>query len=252
VSARRFAATVRYDGTDFAGSQLQPSVRTIQGELEKATRGLFGVPTRVALAGRTDSGVHASGQVMAFSAETSLGAQTVERALNALLPVDVAVRAVREAPPGFDPRRAATRRWYRYTVLQEAARDPLRRRNVWQVGGPRDIDAMQRAAVILVGSRDFAACSGPLPGGRTSVRRVFRAEWTSLGCLLRFDIEANAFLPHMVRRLVGAIERVGRGALSVEEFTRVLEAARPGTIGPVAPPQGLRLERVWYDEGYDQ
>lgn len=250
--ARRFAATVRYDGTDFAGSQLQPKVRTVQGALEQATRGLFGVSTRVALAGRTDSGVHARGQVTAFSAETLLDVETIERALNALLPVDVAVRAVREAPPGFDPRRAATRRWYRYTILQEAARDPLRRRHAWQVGGPRDVASMQRAAAVLVGNRDFAACSGPLANGRTSVRRVFRADWSSVGCLLRFDIEANAFLPQMVRRLVGAMERVGKGTISVEEFAHVLEAASPATTGPVAPPQGLCLERVWYDEGYDQ
>ncbi|HJP40761.1 MAG TPA: tRNA pseudouridine(38-40) synthase TruA, partial [Dehalococcoidia bacterium] len=109
MSARNFSATVSYDGTDFSGSQLQPKVRTVQGELEKAARELFGVSTRVALAGRTDAGVHARGQVAAFAAETRMRAESIERALNAILSVDVAVRELREVPTGFDPRRNARR-----------------------------------------------------------------------------------------------------------------------------------------------
>jgi len=247
---RRFAATVAYDGTDYFGSQLQPLKRSVQRELESATGDLFGEFTRVAMAGRTDRGVHARGQVAAFSATTRLDGETIGRALNARLPEDVAVRSVREVPARFDPRRAATRRWYRYTILESAASDPLTRRTCWRVPPPHDIESMRRAAEALVGTRDFAACAGAIETGRTSVRSVFRAAWTAQGPNLLFDIEGNAFLPQMVRRLAGSLERVGRGSPSAEEFLHMLEHGKPATIGPLAPPRGLSLERVWYDEGY--
>ncbi len=250
MTARRFAATVSYDGAGFAGSQRQADDRTVQEELETAARALFGEPVRVELAGRTDSGVHAIGQVAAFSAQTALDAATVGRALNAHLPEDVAVRNVREAPPGFDPRRWARRRWYCYMVWNHEARAPLMRRTAWHVRGHLDREAMQRAADALQGRQDFMACSGRLEEGRTSVRTVFTAGWRCESGALLFDIEADAFLPQMVRRLTGAMVRVGRGTLAVEEFVRLLRQAEPGTLGPVAPAHGLCLQRVWYDEGY--
>lgn len=245
-----FAATVTYDGTAFAGSQIQPNARTVQEELERAAAVLFGAPTRVALAGRTDSGVHARGQVAAFTAETRHDAATVRKALNANLPEDVAVRAVRTVQADFDPRRWARRRWYRYTIATGEARDPLTRRSAWFIGGDLDVPAMQDAAGELAGKRDFIACSGPLEPGRSSVRTVFAAGWRSEGCTLLFDIEADAFLPQMVRRITGELIRVGRHATKVEDFVRLLEQARPGSMAHVAPAHGLCLERVWYDEGY--
>lgn len=250
MTAKRFAATVSYDGSEFVGSQVQPVGRTVQEVLETAAAALFGAPTRVELAGRTDSGVHARGQVAAFSAETRLEATPVGRALNAHLPDDVAVRDVREVPPGFDPRRWARRRWYRYTVANGEVRDPHARRYAWFVGGDLDLRAMSAATAALIGTRDFVACSGKLEPGRTSIRTVFEAGWSSEGCHLLFDIEADAFLPQMVRRLTGALVRVGRGGLTVEEFVRLLEKATPGAMGPNAPAHGLSLEHVWYDEGY--
>ena len=250
MTAKRFAATVSYDGSGFAGSQVQPNARTVQEVLEIAAQALFGAPTRVELAGRTDSGVHARGQVTAFSAETRLEATTVGRALNAHLPDDVAVRAVREVPPGFDPRRWARRRWYRYTITNGDVRDPLTRRFAWFVEGDLDIQAMSAASAALPGTRDFVACSGKLETGRTSVRTVFKAGWSSQGCTLLFDIEADAFLPQMVRRITGALVRVGRGGQTVEEFVRLLKEAAPGAVGPTAPAHGLSLEQIWYDEGY--
>lgn len=250
MPAKRFAATVSYDGSKFAGSQRQPNGRTVQQELETAARALFGAPARVELAGRTDSGVHARGQVAAFSVETRLEARTVGRALNAHLPEDVAVRALREVPGDFDPRRWARRRWYRYTIASGEARDPLTRHSAWYVDGNLDVPAMQAAAEALTGQRDFIACSGKLEAGRSSLRNVFRAGWRSEGCTLLFDIEADAFLPQMVRRLTGALVAIGRGSQTVEEFVRLLGQATPGAIGPSAPPHGLCLEQVWYDEGY--
>jgi tRNA pseudouridine38-40 synthase len=250
VTADRFAATVRYDGTDFAGSQIQPDVRTVQEELERAAKALFGVPTRIELAGRTDTGVHASGQVAAFTAETRLKEATVARALNAHLPEDVAVRAVRKVPDGFDPRRWARRRWYRYTIAIGESRDPLVRRNAGCIEGDLDVAAMQNAADALAGRHDFVAVSGHLKAGRTSVRTVFTAGWQRENDALLFDIEADAFLPQMVRRIVGGLIRVGRGTSNVEEFVRLLRQAEPGSMAYLAPPEGLCLQRVWYEEGY--
>jgi tRNA pseudouridine38-40 synthase len=250
VTAKRFAATVSYDGTDFAGSQLQPNARTVQRELELACERLFGAHKRVALAGRTDSGVHATGQVAAFTANTRLDAATTGRALNAHLPEDVSVRDVREVPPDFDPRRWARRRRYRYTIVNSRSRLPLWRRTAWHVEAPLDVAAMQAMADALVGRRDFIACSGPLEQGRSPERTVFEARWCSDGCATYFDIEADAFLPHMVRRITGASVRVGLGSATKEEIAGLLDEAQMGTIGPTAPAKGLCLERVTYDEGY--
>jgi tRNA pseudouridine38-40 synthase len=250
VTAKRFAATVSYDGGGFAGSQRQPNGRTVQEVLESAAGDLFGKPVRMELAGRTDTGVHANGQVAAFSAETRLEAVTVGRALNARLPEDVAVRDVREAPEGFDPRRQARRRWYRYRVWNGDVRSPLLRRIAWHVEGDLALAAMQEAATALEGKRDFSACSGSLEDGRTYVRTVFKAGWSRESDLLQFDIEADAFLPQMVRRCVGALMRTGRGTLKVEEFVRLLEQGELGSLGPTASAHGLCLQQVWYDEGY--
>ena len=252
MSAKRFAATVSYDGTAFVGSQIQPNGRTVQQELETAAAVLFGAPTRVELAGRTDSGVHAIGQVAAFSAETRHQAETVRKALNANLPEDVAVRAVREAPEGFDPRRWARKRWYRYTIANGEAREPLSRRTAWFIEGNLDLQEMQRAALALAGTRDFGPFSGPLEAGRTSVRTVFTAGWRCEGSTLLFDIEADAYLPQMVRRIVGELVRVGRQSQTVEEIVRLLGQAEPGSMAHVAPAHGLCLQRVWYDEGYSE
>jgi tRNA pseudouridine38-40 synthase len=246
----RFAATVSYDGAKFSGSQRQPNGRTVQEVLEEAAAALFGVPTRVDLAGRTDAGVHARGQVAALTAETRLDATTVERALNAHLPADVAVREARAVPVGFDPRRWARSRWYRYTVWNDRVRAPLLRRSAWHVASPLSVDAMQAAAGALVGTHDFQSCTAPLEPGKTSVRTVSRAGWTREGAALLFDIEADAFLQQMVRRIVGGLVETGRGAHSPGEFARLLGRAQAGSIGPTAPPHGLCLERVDYHEGY--
>lgn len=250
MTAKRFAATVSYEGTEFAGSQRQANARTVQEELETAAQALFGVPVRVAMAGRTDSGVHAIGQVAAFSVETALEPPTVGRALNAHLPGDVAVREVREVPAEFNPRYWARRRWYRYTILDSESRMPLVRTVAWHLRASLDLPAMETAASALVGRQDFRSCSAPLEPGRSPVREVFEAGWQRDGCRLFFDIKADAFLPQMVRRLTGALVQVGRGTLRVDDFVRMLGQAVPATLGPVAPARGLCLQRVWYEEGY--
>lgn len=246
----RFAATVSYDGEAFVGSQRQSNGRTVQGEIERALETIAGQFARSELAGRTDSGVHAVGQVAAFTVDTRLDATTLGRALNAHLPVDVAVRNVESVAEDFDPRRWARKRSYRYTIWNAPGRAPLLRRTAWHFGGNLDVLAMQQAALALDGEQDFIACSGPLEPGRTSVRTVFRSGLYHEGDTLQFEIEANAFLPQMVRRLTGALVSVGRGALPVEEFAATLRRAVPGSMGPTAPAHGLCLINVYYDEGY--
>lgn len=250
MTARRFAATVSYHGARFAGSQKQANAPTVQEDLERAATELFGVPTRVEMAGRTDSGVHASGQVAAFNAETRHDAATVGRALNAHLPPDVAVRLVAEVPADFNPRYWARKRTYRYSVLQQEERDPMLRDRAWHVRDHLDVAAMNQAAAALIGIRDFRACAGPLEPWRNPVRTVMAAEWSIQGHLLLFDIAGDSFLPQMVRRIVGGLVRTGKGAQSFEMFVRLLAEAEPGSIGPTAPPHGLCLQEVTYEEGY--
>lgn len=186
----------------------------------------------------------------AFTADTRLEPATIGRALNALLPEDVAVRAVRAVPPGFDPRRWARRRWYRYTIANGESRDPIARRYAWFIEGPLDEPAMQALAQAFVGRRNFSAFAGKLEPGRSPVRTVFTTGVHRASDALHVDIEADAFLPQMVRRIVAALVRVGRHAATQEEIVSLLEQARPGSFAHVAPAKGLCLERVWYDEGY--
>ena len=248
--ARRLALLVEYEGTGFGGSQYQKNTGTIQDALERALSSLTGEPIRVALAGRTDAGVHARGQVAAFSSGSRHSPEVFLRALNHHLPDQIAVRAVREVSPGFDPRRRATSRWYRYTVYNGRQRPALLRRFVWQVAEPLDERAMGTAAAALAGEHDFAAFTQPsLAGRQSTVRRVLRAEVSRRGRWLTMDVEANAFLRRQVRRLAAALVDVGRGKLSPEEFEAALREARPGACSRTAPARGLCLMKVRYEDG---
>jgi tRNA pseudouridine38-40 synthase len=241
---RRIALVLEYDGSRYGGSQLQKRTSSIQGELEAAMEKLTGTRSRAAFAGRTDAGVHALGQVAAFSTESTLATEVFVRGLNAWLPEDIAVRQAVEASADFDPRRHASSRTYRYTIYNAPVRSPLRRRDAWHVVEPLDAAGMQRAARSLVGERDFAAFSRR--EGVTTVRHVHRCEVVRDGALLTVEVEANAFLRQQMRRTVGALVQVGAGKLSVAGFRALLRSAEAATAGPVAPPHGLCLVRVDY------
>jgi tRNA pseudouridine38-40 synthase len=249
---RRVALLLEYDGSPpLAGSQRQRHSPTIQSALEDALRRLTGEGLRVAFAGRTDAGVHALGQVAAFTTGSRLSTKTFVRGLNALLPESIAVRAAVEAPERFDPRRHACARTYRYLIYNAPTRSPLWRSRAWHVAERLDAGAMRAAARALIGEHDFAAFSRR--EGVSTVRRVQRCQVTS-GAegsnpqlpIVIVEMEANAFLRHQVRRTVGALVQVGRGKLRPTEFRRLLREARPATAGPVAPPHGLYLVRVTY------
>ena len=247
---RRLALLVEYEGTAYGGSQYQKNAPTVQGSLERALSSLTGEPIRVALAGRTDAGVHATGQVASFLTASSHSIETFRRGVNALLARDISVRAAAEAPEGFDPRRHALSRWYRYTLLLGGERPALNRNMVWHVTYALDTATMSKAARSLVGRHDFAAFTQPAEARRTRTERVVcAAEWRTSGSKAFFDIEANAFLPHMVRRIVGALVEVGMGRREVEEFEVLVREARPGAASRMAPPQGLCLMKVRYGNG---
>ena len=247
--ARRCArATIEYDGTAFAGSQVQPNARTVQGELEGALNRLIGERIRVRLAGRTDAGVHATGQVAAFCLPREIplagGLPELRRRLNAVLPPDLAVRALGWTRPGFDPRRDALRRVYRYRIRTGGDVRPLDRHRTVEIDGALDVGAMRAAAARLVGERDFAALGSDAHGA--TVRHLAEVRVTRRGTLIEVRVTANAFLRRMVRGIVAVLLEVGRGRLAPEAVTELL--GRPGRAldGRAAPSRGLTLERVVY------
>ena len=241
---------VQYDGTDFEGWQLQPSGPTIQGELERALATALRTSVRVRGAGRTDAGVHASGQVAAVRvAEPPANLDRLRASLNALLPAAIVVREIVVAGDDFDPRRDARRRCYEYRIWRAAAPSPFWRRYAWHLWGALDTDAMTVAAAAVVGGHDFRAFrASDADPVRSTVRQVFESRFETRGELLVYRIEANAFLKQMVRTLVGTFVEIGRGQRAAASMSELVSGAARGAAGQTAPPHGLILKHVRYDE----
>ena len=249
ASFRCARAVVEYDGTDFSGSQYQPNARTVQGELEDALRRLTGEPTRVHFAGRTDAGVHATGQVMAFCLERRAGAAWIgwgelARRVNVALPRDVAIRTLRPVRGRFDPRRDAIARVYRYRIRTGGSRRPVERRSTYEIDYRPDAAVMQAAADRLVGDHDFAAF-GTDRHGRTR-RSVKELKVRRRGELIEVTVVADAFLRRMVRSMVAVLLHAGRGRISPDTVSELLAARERALHGRAVPPHGLTLERVVY------
>jgi tRNA pseudouridine38-40 synthase len=244
-----YRAVVAYDGTDYAGFQRQAGdTPTIQGALEEAIQRVAGQRVTVKGAGRTDAGVHATGQVIGFEVPWRHSPDDLQRALNANLPEAIALQALTLAEPGFHPRYDARRRAYEYTLYRAPVRQPLLNKYAWHVllNRPLELEAMQRAAALLVGTHDFATFGQP-PQGETTIREVFHSGFSDApGDLLRYTIEAIAFLYRMVRRIVGALVRVGSGELTPDQFEVAFCAADGSWPNPTAPAQGLCLVKVTY------
>jgi len=246
MGTERYKVTLAYDGTSFFGFQRQGTTRTVQLELEAALRALNWQGKTILSSGRTDSGVHASGQVIAFDLDWPHGTEILFRALNAKLPEDVAVKTVEVAGPEFHPRYDATSRCYRYQLLFAPSRDPLRDRYVWRVWPPCEVDRLQAAARLLHGTHDFAAFGTPPRPGGSTIRTVFSAGWQAgEEGMMWFEVTANAFLYHMVRRMVFVQVQVGQQRLSLDALQEAVEKVAPLTPG-LAPPQGLALKEVQY------
>jgi tRNA pseudouridine38-40 synthase len=200
----------------------------------------------VVAASRTDSGVHALGQVVHFSTKSSVPLRAFREGLNTLLPPDIAVREAEEASLQFHARRDAKRKHYRYCIWNAPFRSPLLRNFAWHVRGPLDVERMNQASSLVVGEKDFSSFRSAGCASRQGRRAVYLAKWSRSEHEVTFDIEANAFLRHMVRSLVGSLVQVGLGRWSVDRFQKVLEACDRSQASVTAPPQGLRLLSVHY------
>lgn len=241
----RYQVILAYDGTDFQGFQRQAKTRTVQGVVEAALASLGWQGHAILFAGRTDTGVHGEGQTIAFELEWPHSPETLGRALNAHLPVDVAVRSVREAAPEFHPRFDARGRTYHYTIYCEPTRDPLRDRFAWRVWPAADLALLQQAARLLPGVHDFAAFGTPPRVGGHTIREIYRTSWEPQAGGLLFEVSANAFLYHMVRRMVYLQIQIAQRRLELEHLAQAVNAAQPQPPG-LAPAQGLVLKQVLY------
>jgi tRNA pseudouridine38-40 synthase len=242
--------TLQYDGTEFAGWACQPYMRTVQGELERALRTIFGdsdthgEPLTVAVAGRTDRGVHAWGQVASYRHEA-----VDPQRLNALLPDDMAVLAAEPAPEAFDARRDAVSRTYCYRVLVRRTRDVFERGRVLWWPRPLDRSLLEECAKLLAGRHDFTAFTPTETEHTRFEREVLSAHWQAVGDVLELWIEAETFLRHMNRVLVGTMLEVAAGRREVGDFAQVLEGRPRAQAGPTAPAHGLALVSVAYPNG---
>ncbi len=252
----RYQVTLAYDGTAFHGFQRQKhasevEVRTVQVVVEGALRRLGWQDSSILGAGRTDAGVHASGQVVAFDLPWRHSVDDLLAALNANLPPDIAVREVRAVRPDFHPRYDAVVRRYRYRIYCQQVRDPLRDRYAWRVWPAVHLAGLQANACQLLGNHDFSAFGTPPRAGGSTFRSVYEAGWLEDGTDLIFEIAANAFLYHMVRRLVFAQVAIVQEKLDAECLSRNLGCKPETMIQGLAPPQGLSLVEVIYPSDHE-
>ncbi len=245
----KIALIMEYEGTRYHGSQIQARVPTIQGELERALTMVTGKKIRTSYASRTDRGVHAKGQVVAFPSDSPLPPKTIAHALNHYLPEDIAIRDAFVVNDDFDPRRDAVSREYCYYIWNSRNPSPLLRRSAFFVPRPLDIAAMNEACQALLGTHDFAPFASYLNGNRNTVRTVYRATVAIEGDLVSCHMVANSFLPHQVRNTMGALVKVGLGKSDVAAFYDILRSKKPTQAGPALPPHGLCLLKVNYPNG---
>jgi tRNA pseudouridine38-40 synthase len=250
ASDTRIALVLEYDGTNYHGLQFQAGMPTIQGEVEKALYKLTGESIRIKAAGRTDAGVHARGQVISFSTESTLPLKSFIDGLNYYLPEDIAVKEASRTESSFDVRRDAVSREYKYYILNSLTRSPINRGFTCRVTGDMDIKAMNEACRALIGTRDFTSFVTSAETARTkrTVRTMYKAEVSREGDLIVLDMVADSFLPHQIRNTVGPLIKVGRSKMTVAEFHEMVKAVTPGLAGPTAPADGLYLMRVNYPE----
>ena len=244
---RNLRLVLRYDGTDFRGWQTQPGFRTVQETLEAAIRAVTCEGrVRANASGRTDSGVHALGQVANFYSATKLSCGTLVKAVNSKLPADVCVRTCDDVPESFCSIRDAVRKTYRYVIYDGRMHDPFARRYAAHSRRPLDADAMRRAGQCLLGRHDFRCFETEWPNRLSSVRTITRLAVCRLGEQVWVDVEADGFLYNMVRAIAGTLMQVGRGAWPESQVGDVLRGMDRRLAGPTAPPEGLFLLRVTY------
>ncbi len=244
---RTIKLTIEYDGTEYLGWQSQPDGKTIQGVLEETLKQITGEKVHVIGSGRTDAGVHALAQVAHFKTESPIDLNSLQRALNSLLPKDVLIKRAEEVDRDFHAQKKARSKVYEYRILNQPLRSVFHRQYSWHIPQKLDEEAMSKAALFLIGEHDFSSFRSSGTPTKTPVRTVFRAEWKKdRGGILRFEIEANGFLKQMVRTIVGTLVEVGKGRISPEDFKEILHSKDRKRAGPTAPPHGLFLKEVKY------
>lgn len=247
AAAFRYRITVAYDGTPYAGWQVQPANMTVQQRMEESLKQLTGEVVKVHGSGRTDQGVHAFGQVAHFDLQSKWVCGHLLKGLNAVLPQDIRVSRVGRAKPDFHARRSAVKKEYRYFIWNHGVMDPCRRFYALHVRRPLDVKAMQAAAQLLVGRHDFAAfTANPNREVESTVREVYTLTVRKTGSLVVIRASSEGFLYKMVRSLTGLLLRVGEGAVTLDEVREILASRVRTARVPTAPPQGLFLWRVWY------
>ncbi|MCX5724319.1 MAG: tRNA pseudouridine(38-40) synthase TruA [Nitrospirae bacterium] len=238
---------IEYEGTSYAGWQRQPDQPTIQAAIEQAIHQVSQARVAIIGAGRTDSGVHALGQVASFRTDSDWPASRWMRALNAVLPRDIAVRASAIMDDHFHAQHSARGKLYTYRILHRSAKPTISRSFVWHIYRPLDEAAMQAAAAILIGSQDFSSFEGSLTDNTNPVCHLQRLAVLRQGEEIHIEAYADRFLKHMVRAMVGTLAEVGRGKRTPQSLTEVLKARDRCAAGQTAPPQGLCLMQVDYD-----
>jgi tRNA pseudouridine38-40 synthase len=247
---RNLKLTVAYDGTDFAGWQIQPAAATVQGALSLAIGRITGEKVLPQGSGRTDAGVQALAQLATFQTESVIPAGNFVVALNDILPASIRVLAVEEVAADFHPRKSSQAKTYRYRIYREAICSPLLSRYVWHYPYPLDESAMQEAAPLVDGQHDFTSFAAVDPErgreGISNVRQIFSSRWQHESSELIYEVRGNGFLHHMVRNLVGTFLLVGKGTLKPSHISRILEAKDRSAAGATAPASGLYLVNVEY------
>lgn len=245
---RNIKLIISYDGTDFYGWQRQKEFRTVQQELEEVLLQLSGgKEIRCHASGRTDTGVHAVGQVVHFHSELKMPAEKLLRALNGLLPKDIVAKSAEDVPLEFDASRSAKRKLYRYVITDQPMPDVFMRRYSWFFPYCRlDVEKMNQAAQCLLGMHDFRCFETDWPNRKSSVRTITYLHVNRVEPYVWVDVEANGFLYNMVRAITGTLVNVGRGYWPAEQVKQILESMDRTQAGPTAPPEGLFLMRVTY------
>lgn len=246
-SSRNLKLTIAYDGTGYAGFQRQAhGLPTVQAALESAVYKITGESVRIIGAGRTDSGVHARGQVVNFTSQTKLNEEQLHRALNAVLPEDIAVQALQTVPADFHARFSAVSKTYGYYLYNQAIRPVFNRNWSYFYRYPLDVERMTEAALRLHGTHDFKTFQAAGSSAKTTVRTINWSTLATKGSEIQIVMNGNGFLYHMVRNIVGTLILVGSKRMTVSDFQTVLDSADRSLAGPTAPACGLYLEEVFY------
>ena len=244
--ATRYKATLKYVGTRYAGWQIQKNQETIQGQLREALTTIAGHPVSVAGAGRTDSGVHAMGQVAHFTLAERASREKLIRALNGILPWDIRITHLSPVSSSFHAQKDAIRKRYEYRIYNGPTLSPFLNGYVLHVRHLLDLEAMQEAARQLCDTHDFTGFAAATTQVKSRTRHVCLSQIQKRGCHMMYRVEANGFLHHMVRNIVGTLLQIGSGKRPSSDIRKILKSRNRRMAGPTAPPQGLYLMKTWY------